>query len=29
VEADGKQVADLPLEELDKYWDAAKAENRA
>ena len=29
VEKDGKQMADLPLEELDKYWDAVKAENRA
>jgi uncharacterized protein YabN with tetrapyrrole methylase and pyrophosphatase domain len=29
VEKDGKQMADLPLDELDKYWDAVKAENRA
>jgi len=24
VEADGKNMADLPLAELDKYWDAVK-----
>ncbi len=26
VEADGKKMTDLPLEELDKYWDAVKAQ---
>ncbi len=29
VEADGKQMAELPLEELDKYWDAVKAQDNA
>ncbi len=29
VEADGKQMVDLPLEELDKYWDAVKAQDNA
>ena len=29
VEADGKQMSELPLEELDKYWDAVKGIDRA
>ncbi len=29
VEADGKQMTDLPLEELDKYWDVVKAHDNA
>lgn len=29
VEADGKQMSDLPLAELDKYWDAVKAQENA
>ncbi len=29
VEADGKQMTELPLEELDKYWDVVKAQDNA
>ena len=27
IEADGKKMSDMPLTELDKYWDAVKAED--